>query len=133
MGPIKKFANATALIAVAFSFVLYVTAFEPFGVAEFAYVFAVPAIIACRFLCGKTDNFKTPKKDKKYLEQLEKFGLSTKEFEDKSDNLAQVKFGHKLWAWSTLAFSYIAWIAILIWLRHVYPPSGPTPCLLTFR
>ena len=69
MGQIKKFANATALIAVAFSFVLYVVAFEPFGVAEFAYVFAVPAIIACRFLCGKTDNFKTPQKDKKYLEQ----------------------------------------------------------------
>lgn len=127
MGSIKKFANATALLAVAFSFVLYVVAFEPFGVAEFAYVFAVPAILVCRFLCGKTDTFDSSTKDKKYLDELERFGLSADKLRadaQQSTNDYTPKKKNKLWNISTFCFSYLSWIAILIWLRHVYPPSG---------
>ena len=127
MGSIKKFANATALLAVAFSFVLYVVAFEPFGVAEFAYVFAVPAILACRFLCEKTDTFDSSTKDKKYLDELERFGLSADKLRadaQQSANDYTPKKKNKLWNISTFCFSYLSWIAILIWLRHVYPPSG---------
>ncbi len=43
MGQVTKYANAAAVIAVVFSFAMYTAAFEPFGVAELAYVFAVPA------------------------------------------------------------------------------------------
>ena len=35
-------------IASALSFVLYAFAFEPYGMAELAYIFAIPAIIACK-------------------------------------------------------------------------------------
>ena len=128
MGSIKKLANAIAIFAVAFSFALYVFAFEPFGVAEFAYVFAVPAILACRFLCGKIDNFSQSQKDKKYLEELERFGLSADKLQagtqQTCDDISIQKKQRKLWNFSTFVFSYISWIAILVWLRHVYPPSG---------
>ena len=128
MGSIKKLANAIAIFAVAFSFALYVFAFEPFGVAEFAYVFAVPAILACRFLCGKIDNFSQSQKDKKYLEELERFGLSADKLQagtqQTCDDISTQNKQRKLWNFSTFAFSYISWIAILVWLRHVYPPSG---------
>ena len=128
MGSIKKLANAIAIFAVAFSFALYVFAFEPFGVAEFAYVFAVPAILACRFLCGKIDNFSQSQKDKKYLEELERFGLSVDKLQagtqQTCDDISIQKKQRKLWNFSTFVFSYISWIAILVWLRHVYPPSG---------
>lgn len=117
-----------AIFAIAFSFALYVVAFEPFGVAEFAYIFAVPAILACRFLCGKIDNFSPSQKDKKYLEELEKFGLSIDKLQgdtqENCDNFLSQNKQRKLWNFSTFVFSYISWIAILIWLRHVYPPSG---------
>ena len=128
MGSIKKLANAIAIFAVAFSFALYVFAFEPFGVAEFAYVFAVPAILACRFLCGKIDNFSQSQKDKKYLEELERFGLSADKLQagtqQTCDDISTQNKQRKLWNFSTFVFSYISWIAILVWLRHVYPPSG---------
>ena len=128
MGSIKKLANAIAIFAVAFSFALYVFAFEPFGVAEFAYVFAVPAILACRFLCGKIDNFSQSQKDKKYLEELERFGLSVDKLQagtqQTCDDISTQNKQRKLWNFSTFVFSYISWIAILVWLRHVYPPSG---------
>ena len=51
MAQIIERRTAAAAAAVAVSFAMYVAAFEPFGCAEFAYVFAVPAILACRFLC----------------------------------------------------------------------------------
>ena len=128
MGSIKKLANAIAIFAVAFSFALYVFAFEPFGVAEFAYVFAVPAILACRFLCGTIDNFSQSQKDKKYLEELERFGLSVDKLQADTqqtcDDISTQNKQRKLWNFSTFVFSYISWIAILVWLRHVYPPSG---------
>lgn len=44
----SKIKNAARIFAVAFSFFLYAAAFEPWGVAEFAYVFAIPAILATR-------------------------------------------------------------------------------------
>ena len=80
---------AAALLALAAGFSMYAACFEPFGVAEFAYVFAVPAIIACRLL-----------------------------FEN------CVPESGKFWKISTFALSYAAWIAILCWIRHVYPPAG---------
>ncbi len=132
----RKFANAAAVIAVAFSFILYVAAYEPFGVAEFAYVFAIPAILACRFLCEKTETFTDKSVDKDYLDELEKFGLSSAKLRDDaqrksglshSENVIKQKrekSGKKIWLFSTFVFSYLAWVSILVWLRHVYPPAG---------
>lgn len=122
MGKIKKSsANAAAVIAVAFSFCMYVAAFEPFGAAELAYVFAVPAILACRFLCGKNGAAQR-------RAALERAGLADKT--DPRDSEAQKKRGKKIWLVSAFAFSYAAWIAILVWLRHVYPPAGYAAAVL---
>ena len=44
----SKIKNAARIFAVGFSFFLYAAAFEPWGVAELAYVFAIPAILAAR-------------------------------------------------------------------------------------
>ena len=122
MGKIKKSsANAAAVIAVAFSFCMYVAAFEPFGAAELAYVFAVPAILACRFLCGKNEAAQR-------RAALERAGLAEKT--DPRDSEAQKKRGKKIWLVSAFAFSYAAWIAILVWLRHVYPPAGYAAVML---
>ncbi len=130
-------------MAVAFSFALYANSYEPFGIAEFAYVFAVPAILACRYLCGINDDFSENQKDKKYLDELEKFGLSSAKLRaDANAELgntkkSESKFVHeknkrekKIWLISTFVFSYIAWITILIWLRHVYPPAGMVGVIL---
>ncbi len=139
---LKKFANATAILAVAFSFAMYASSYEPFGIAELAYVFAIPAILACRFLCGVNDKFSTNQKDKKYLDELEKFGLSSAKLRADAEDISktsdaeerlkreQNKRGKKIWLISTFAFSYLAWVAILVWLRHVYPPAGMVGVLL---
>ena len=105
MGKIKKSsANAAAVIAVAFSFCMYVAAFEPFGAAELAYVFAVPAILACRFLCGKNEAAQR-------RAALERAGLADKT--DPRDSEAQKKRGKKIWLVSAFAGSYAAWIESL--------------------
>ena len=121
MGRIGSYANAFAAAAVALSFALYVAAFEPFGVAELGYVFAVPAILACRRLCG----IGGLKKDKK-LEALARYGLADACAVSPREEISpeQKKRGKKIWILATFAFSYLSWIAILIWLRHVYPPAG---------
>ncbi len=87
--------SAAAASAVALSFALYAASFEPFGVAEFAYIFAVPAILACRFLYANAESEARIDKTRK-----------------------------KTWIFSNLFFSYLAWVAILAWLRHVWPPAG---------
>ncbi len=135
---------AAAVLAVVLSFAMYVMAFEPFGCAELAYVFAVPAILACRFLCGANEDLRelvqaqNPPKysDAEYARELEKFGMSAPciacayesekirkrtDFEDEKKALKRRK---KIWLVSTFAGSWLAWVAILIWLRHVYPPAG---------
>ena len=119
-----KIASAAAVIAVALSFAMYAAAFEPFGAAEFAYLFAVPAILACRFLCGKIDRFAPPKRNAEYTERMAKLGLPLEpdEFSEESD--VSPKCGTKIWLVSTFIFSFAAWVAILAWLRHVYPPAG---------
>ena len=81
MRKIKKIAPYIALF---FGFAMYVAAFEPFGVAEFAYVFAVPAFLVAR----------------------------------------HSKISARAWKVSSFLFAWFAWFAILIWIRHVYPPSG---------
>ena len=131
MGQVTKYANAAAVIAVVFSFAMYTAAFEPFGVAELAYVFAVPAILACRFLCGKTDSFAPNENRRPRLEELKKFGLPMAQFENaetKNCDLPplgnRTSNGLKIWLVSAFASSFLSWIAILAWLRHVYPPAG---------
>lgn len=94
----NKIAGAMAVVAVALSFCLYAFAFEPFGVAEFAYVFAIPAILACKVLF--VENKKRPRDPSKPKPFLRAY-------------LA-----------AAFAGSYLAWVWLLVWLRHVYPPSG---------
>ena len=55
-----KTKNAARLMAVAFSFFLYAASFEPWGIAECAYVFAVPAILAARSLFSEIPAPKPP-------------------------------------------------------------------------
>ena len=126
MGKTIKLANAAAVIAVAFSFALYVVSFEPFGVAEFAYVFAVPAILACRFLCGKTDARTESENRSAYLDELARCGLptSTPEKSTEANARQNAEAGKKIWRISTAVFTFAAWCTILAWLRHVYPPAG---------
>ncbi len=82
--PIAK--SIAIFLCVGFSFALYVIAFEPFGIAEAAYIFAIPAIFAARLV-----------KDKRQT---------------------------RIWNIASFIFSYLAWVSILIWLRHVYYPYG---------
>ena len=126
MGKTIKLANAAAVIAVAFSFALYAASFEPFGVAEFAYVFAVPAILACRFLCGKTDARTESENRSAYLAELARCGLPTSapEKTDAANAQKTRASGGKIWRISTAVFTFAAWCTILAWLRHVYPPAG---------
>ncbi|MBO5254428.1 MAG: apolipoprotein N-acyltransferase, partial [Opitutales bacterium] len=113
----QKKSIAGVCIASALSFVLYAFAFEPNGIAELAYIFAIPAIIACKILfvenkeyrkislaCVRTQN----EKSKKFYGQI-------------LDKFSKVKKAYLL---TTFVCSYLAWIWLLIWLRHVYPPSG---------
>ena len=44
----ERIKNAICILAIAFSFLMYVASFEPFGAAEFAYIFAIPAILVAR-------------------------------------------------------------------------------------
>jgi len=96
----KLLRRAAAALAVALTFIFYVAAFPPFDAAEIAFVFAVPAILAARYLCR-------PNADTRF-----------------SDSTPEAKTNRKIWIWTTFAGSYAAWIAVLIWLRHVYPPAG---------
>ncbi len=126
MGRIGKLKNAAAACAVAFSFCMYTAAFEPFGVAEFAYVFAVPAILACRFLCAGNP----PCREAKVIcppfepSAAHSPALARSNPETFSENPSNLSDGRKIWLTSTFAFSYIAWVAMLVWIRHVYPPAG---------
>ncbi len=79
--------------ALLLSFALYATSFEPFNTAEFAYIFAVPAILCARLLKDR-DNARTG--------------------------------GIRLLVWRicSVLFSVLAWMSILVWMRHVWPPAG---------
>ena len=59
----SKIKNAARIFAVAFSFFLYAAAFEPWGVAEFAYVFAIPAILAARSMFSGIPAPRSPAKE----------------------------------------------------------------------
>ena len=88
--PIRR---AGAICALALSFALYALSFEPFDTAEFAYVFAIPAILCARFL--------------------------------KISNNADIDPSElRLWRMCTLLFSIAAWMSMLVWIRHVWPPAG---------
>ncbi len=135
----SRIKNAARIFAVAFSFFLYAAAFEPWGVAEFAYVFAIPAILAARSMFS---GIPAPRSPERIILRRRRPGaaLNDEEIHDTADNaegagyckegncgasnLKNAKKYAKVWLTSTFAFSYIAWIAMLIWLRHVYPPAG---------
>ena len=135
----SRIKNAARTFAVAFSFFLYAAAFEPWGVAEFAYVFAIPAILAARSMFS---GIPAPRSPERIILRRRRPGaaLNGEEIHDTADNaegagyckegncgasnLKNAKKYAKVWLTSTFAFSYIAWIAMLIWLRHVYPPAG---------
>ena len=112
-----KIKSAIVVFAVALSFLLYALSFEPYGMAELAYVFAVPAIIVCKILFAENKDYKkilfrakTAKNQKSknfYAQILQKY--------------APVK---KTYLITSFICGYLAWIWLLIWLRHVWPPSG---------
>lgn len=117
-------------LAVAFSFALYAMAFEPWGVAECAYVFAVPAILAARALFSKIP---TPKAAGEVIARRKRNETEFPSIEISDSGAGEGSFSQsdglrrknrKVWLFSTFVFSYAAWISILIWLRHVYPPAG---------
>ncbi len=86
--PIKRVGFICALCL---SFLLYAMSYEPFNTAEFAYIFAVPAILCARF-AGLTNQV--------------------------------CKAYSRIWKIGTFVGSFLAWIFILVWLRHLYPPAG---------
>ncbi len=105
------------LLASVVSFTLYAFAFEPYGVAEFAYVFAIPVILACKILFVENQYYK------KILIAFKRTeNEKTKVFY--ADILKKFSSVKKTYLWSTFIGSYLAWIGLLVWLRHVYPPSG---------
>ncbi len=113
----KTFASAATIISVALSFLLYAFAFEPYGVAELAYVFAVPTILVCKIFFAENKLyqnliFKIKTTENQKARELFKTGL--KQF-------SPLKRTYLI---SVFVSSYLAWVGLLIWLRHVYPPSG---------
>ena len=130
----SKIKNAARIFAVAFSFFLYAAAFEPWGVAELAYVFAIPAILAARSMFS---GIPAPRSPERIILRRGRPGATFNGGEIQADadsaegadngreedcgasNLKNAKKYAKVWLMSTFAFSYIAWIAMLIWLRHV--------------
>ena len=113
----KKYLGAAAACSAALSFVLYAAAFEPYGFAELAYVFATPAILACKLLFVENAQFR---------DALAR-ARGTKNPEAKALYRASLKrFAPTLRAYLVAAFigSYTAWVWLLVWLRHVYPPAG---------
>ncbi len=113
----KKIASAATIVGVALSFLLYAFAFEPYGTAELAYVFAIPAILVCKIFFVENKLYQNLLFKVKYTENQkakELFKTGLKQF-------APIK---KTYLISAFVSSYIAWIGLLIWLRHVYPPSG---------
>lgn len=126
-----KIKNAARLAAVAFSFFLYAASFEPWGIAECAYVFAVPAILAARSLFSEIP---APKPPEQAVRRRRRSGPDFLEIPDGGEG-GRAPFkaeprARALWLISTFAFSYAAWAATLAWLRHVYPPAGWAAALL---
>lgn len=108
-------------MAVAFSFFLYAASFEPWGIAECAYVFAVPAILAARSLFSEIP---APKPPETAVRRRRRSELDFPEIPASGEGVAPQAGARALWLISTFAFSYAAWAAMLAWLRHVYPPGG---------
>lgn len=105
--------RALCAAAIGLSFAMYVAAFEPFGAAELAYVFAVPALWAARAL-GLCPGFETRRE----------YARDESAGEDDKRARAERRADRRTYLLSCFAFSYLAWVAILVWLRHVYPPAG---------
>lgn len=127
-----KMKNAARLMAVAFSFFLYAASFEPWGIAECAYIFAVPAILAARSLFSEIP---APEPPETAARRRRRDGPELLEIPCGEDGGAAGRGeanprGGALWLISTFAFSYAAWAAMLAWLRHVYPPAGWAAALL---
>ena len=122
-----KIKNAARLMAVAFSFFLYAASFEPWGIAECAYVFAVPAILAARSLFSEIP---APKPPETAVRRRRRSEPDFPEIPAGGEGVAPQADARALWLISTFAFSYAAWAAMLAWLRHVYPPAGWIAVLL---
>ena len=112
-----KVGAACAAAAAAASCAMFALAFEPYGVAELAYVFAIPAILACKAFFVEN----------KFLREAEaRLGASKSPaakqlYAGIAKKFAPIKRAYLL---ASLAMSYAAWAWLLIWLRHVYPPAG---------
>lgn len=117
----ERIKNAICILAIAFSFLMYVASFEPFGAAEFAYIFAIPAILVARI-----SFFKIQTSGKFISQNARAFGndttadIATQTLDEKKLK----KSSYKVWLITTFLCSYFAWVAILVWLRHVYYPAG---------
>lgn len=141
-----KLKCAAAAVSVAVSCALYAAAFEPYGVAEFAYVFAIPAVVACKLLFVETR--KQPDPARRPRPDFAKTPLPAATLKTHSANTESVSasatpcattFQHapahsaqprkkspikRVYLISAFVGTYAAWVWILAWLRHVYPPAG---------
>lgn len=112
-----KIACAAVSLSAALSFALYALSFEPYGVAELAYIFAVPAVLACKLVFAENGEYQNARRKARaaansqsrdfYIQILKKY--------------APVK---RAYFAASFIGGWLAWIWLLVWLRHVYPPSG---------
>lgn len=100
-----KTKNAARLMAVAFSFFLYAASFEPWGIAECAYVFAVPAILAARSLFSEIP---APKPPETAVRRRRRSEPDFPEIPAGGEGVAPRTGARALWLISTFAFSYAA-------------------------
>lgn len=131
----SKTKNAACLLAVAFSFLLYVACFEPWGAAECAYIFAIPAILAARAWFSQIPQAKSAESISARRKKSATFDdFSSINIDETNSETTTQKIGRRekfsLWLKATFFCTYLAWIAILVWLRHVYPPAGWAAVLL---
>lgn len=108
-----KRAAALSVLAAALAFALYASAFEPVGAAEFAYIFAVPLLWCARAL-GLS---------KRLVLEPNAIGSESARARNHEAKM-QRKRAVRAYLASVFVFSYLSWIFILVWLRHVYPPAG---------
>ena len=57
-----KIACAAVSLSAALSFALYALSFEPYGVAELAYIFAVPAVLACKLVFAENGEYQNARR-----------------------------------------------------------------------
>lgn len=101
-----------AILLIALGFVALAVSFEPFAISQLGFVFAAPILWAARVL-GLVSQ--TPLIGALHSEEDK---IRLQEFKQEQ------KRAWKIYLCACFLFAWVAWGAILIWIRHVYPPAG---------